>query len=377
MRFDVAIVGGGPAGLAAGIEARQQGLSAVLLERQAFPVDKACGEGLLPAGLAALDRLKVLPHLDRSDSSPFEAIRYVQEDGRFVDGPLPPPGGLGVRRLALARAMVARARECGVDLRDRTGLRAHVIEEDGVRLATDAGDVEASLLVAADGLHSPLRRAQGLERTPRGPLRYGLRRHVAMAPWGPRVEVHFSRAAEAYVTPAGAHRVGIAFLWRDGALTQRASFEALLDGFWALKERVRGAPYDSEARGAGPLRQAAVRRTKRRFALLGDAGGYVDAITGEGLTLALRAARALGEVMPAAVQLGTLASLEPYERAAREAFAAYARFSGALVWVAARPRLRRFLVNRLIETPRLFAWGVASVLSSERPPQRRSTLWWR
>ena len=106
--WDVAVVGGGPAGLAVALEAAARGLSAVVFERRAGPVDKACGEGLMPAGLAALDRLGVLAHLDRADSAAFESITYVQEDGRSVVGRLPPPGGLGVRRTALSAAMARR-----------------------------------------------------------------------------------------------------------------------------------------------------------------------------------------------------------------------------------------------------------------------------
>lgn len=368
MRFDVAIVGGGPAGLAAGIEARQRGLTAVVLERQAFPVDKACGEGLMPGGLVALERLGVLPLLDRGECWPFEAIRYVQEDGRFVDGRLPAPGGLVIRRLALSHAMVDRARAVGVDVREKTGVRAHVIAADGVRLTTDAGDLEASLLVAADGLHSPLRRAEGLELAAHGPTRHGLRRHFAIAPWGHRVEVHFAAGAEAYVSPSGPNRVGLVFLWQEGAFAEKASFEGLLAKFPALAERVRGAPFLSEARGAGPLRQEVSRRTKARFVLLGDAAGYVDAITGEGLMLAFESARALGETLQAAVQAGTVESLAPYERAVARAFAPYARLAGGLVWAAGRPRLRRFLVNRLIASRGLFTWALARAVSPTLPP---------
>src|SRR5690606_20266939 len=119
-RYDVAVVGGGPAGLAVAIHAATRGLNTVVLERASFPAHKACGEGLMPAGLAALERLGALAHLDRSQSAPFVGIRYVQEDGSTAEGLLPAPGGLGVRRVALAEALVTRAREVGAELRERT-----------------------------------------------------------------------------------------------------------------------------------------------------------------------------------------------------------------------------------------------------------------
>jgi len=352
--WDVAVVGGGPAGLAVALEAAARGFSAVVFERRMGPVDKACGEGLMPAGLAALDRLGVLAHLDRGDSATFESITYVQEDGRSVVGRLPPPGGLGVRRTALSAAMARRAREVGVDLRAGCTVRAHRVDPAGVTLDADDGPTRARLLVAADGLHSPLRHAAGLDLTPRGPRRFGLRRHVAMAPWAPTVEVHFAPGVEAYVTPAGAHRVGVAFLWEDGAVAP-VSFDALLARFPALVRRIGGAPYDSSPRGAGPLRQAASARVADRIALVGDAAGYVDAITGEGLTLAFEGAAALAAVLPSALAQGATAeALAPYARAAARSFRRYAALASLLVWTARRPRLRRAVLDRLIAAPALF-----------------------
>lgn len=363
MTSDLAIVGGGPAGLAVAVEAALRGFSATVFERRAGPVDKACGEGLMPAGLAALERLGVLSLLDRAETAAFTSITWVQEDGRSVVGRLPAPGGLGVRRLALAAAMQRRARELGVTVHGGCQVRSHRLDPDGVTLATDAGEVRARLLVAADGLHSPLRHAEGLDRPWSGPRRFGLRRHVAMRPWSSSVEVHFTPGVEAYVTPAGTHRVGLAFLWEDGQVPAPASYEKLLARFPRLRARLADAPWDSEPRGAGPFRQSATRRTKDRFVLVGDAAGYVDAITGEGLSLAFAGAAALAQALPAALAQGACASsLAPYERAMSHAFARYARVAGLLVWTARRPALRRFVVDRFIAAPRLFEWALAHAL---------------
>jgi flavin-dependent dehydrogenase len=360
MTPDIAVVGGGPAGLAVALEAARRGLSVAVFERREDPVDKACGEGLMPHGLAALERLGALAHLDRADAAPFDRIAYVQEDGRSAVGRLPAPGGLGVRRVALSRALAARAREAGVALHPRCAVRSHRIDDAGVSLETDAGPVRARLLVAADGLHSRLREAEGLSRPWVGPRRFGLRRHVALAPWSSAVEVHFAAGVEAYVTPAGRGRVGVAFLWEDGAVAP-VSFDALLARFPALGRRVAGAPWDSSPRGAGPLGQAVSARVKRRFALVGDAAGYVDAITGEGLSLAFEGAAALGAVLPEALARGATAeALAPYERAAARAFRRYARLASLLVWTARRPRLRRAVVGGLSAWPWLFERALAA-----------------
>lgn len=360
--FDIGVAGGGPAGLALAIEAATLGLSTVVLERQAFPVDKACGEGLMPAGLVALERLGVLPHLDRDECAPFLDISWVQEQGRSALGRLPSPGGLGIRRVALHAALAARARVVGVTLEEETPLRRHAIDAKGVSLHTDRGELRVQVLVAADGLHSPLRRAEGLELRASGPRRYGLRRHLRRA-WPPRVEVRFAPGVEAYVTPAGRERVGVAFLWNEAALGETASFEVLLARFPALGESLAGVPFDSEVRGAGPLLQRVSRRVKDRLVLLGDAAGYVDAITGEGLSLAFSAAHQLAELLPEALRRhGVASAFAAYERATERSFRSYARLAQALVWVADRPALRRFAVDRLSDFPGLFTFGLGRAM---------------
>jgi flavin-dependent dehydrogenase len=364
---EVAIVGAGPGGLAAGIESALRGFSTVVFDRQTPPIDKACGEGLMPKGYAALERLGVTGHLDARDCARFTAIRYVQEDGSYVDGRLAPPGGLGIRRLALSAAMAERAREVGVRLEPRCGVRSPRVRPDGVELDTDAGVCRAQLLVVADGLHSPIRKALGFQAQANVATRFGMRRHYQRSPWGDAVEVHFSNGVEAYVTPAGAARVGIAFLWEDGRAGEHPSFETLLERFPALKLKVSEAPVDSEARGAGPLFQRVSGRVADRVVLLGDAAGYVDAITGEGLSLAFDAAHVLGELLPTVLPLGaTAASLAPYAHAVDAEFREYARLAQSLLFVARRPLLRRFVLNRMVSHPVWFERTLQHLTSQSR-----------
>jgi menaquinone-9 beta-reductase len=376
MDVDVAIVGGGPAGLAAGIAAARGGLSVVILERRAQPLDKACGEGLMPAGLRVLEVLGVQPLIAPADCSRIEGIRYLQEDGTSVQGRLPGGGGMGIRRTALMDALVRRARQAGVTLLERCAPSRVERAPDAVYLDSPAGPVRAQLLVAADGLHSPLRAAQGLEvPAPAAVRRYGLRQHFQLRPWSSLVEVHYAAGVEAYVTPAGAERVGVAFLWEDGRLEGRLSFASLLDRFPALASRLAGAAPDSEARGAGPLEKRVKARTLDRFALLGDAAGYVDAITGEGLSLAFVAALGLGELLPRALQQGaTRASLAPYERLYAREFRKYALLTHGLLALARRPALRRGILRFLAPRPRLFEqllrWAMDPGTSVSLSPRR-------
>jgi flavin-dependent dehydrogenase len=358
-RIDVAIIGGGPAGLATAIGAASRGLSVEVFERRPGPLDKACGEGLMPAGLAALERLGVRALLREEDTAPFESILYVQQGAR-VEGRLPSPGGLGVRRLALVDALTKRAREVGVKLNDSTGVRGHLRVNGGVEITTDHEPLVAGVLVGADGLHSPTRSREGLAGPVALSRRFGLRRHFALTPWNRAVEVHFADGVEAYVTPAGRSRVGLAFLWEDGRMRD-ASFDTLLAHFPELQRRLSGAAFDSAPRGAGPLLQRVTRRVAERVALVGDAAGYVDAITGEGLTQAFEGAEALSRVLPEALRRnGAVDAFAPYERHAEAAFSRYARLAHSLVWTARRPALRRTVVSTLARAPWLFERALAA-----------------
>ena len=151
-----------------------------------------------------------------------------------------------------------------------------------------AAGITARYLVAADGLHSPISRTLGLDRPIRGDRhRWGLRRHFAVEPWTDFVEVHWSDRSEAYLTPVGPALVGVAVLSSD-----RGSFEEQLAAFPDLASRLTGSEAGT-VRGAGPLRRRTIRRADGRVLLVGDAAGYVDALTGEGIAVSLACARSL------------------------------------------------------------------------------------
>ena len=348
----MAIVGGGPAGLAAAIESASRGHETVVLERRSGPPDKACGEGLMPAGVAALSRLAVLDRLDRERCAPFVGIRYLQ-DGAEVAARFPRGTGLGIRRAALTEAMADRAAEAGALPRWNGVVHRVEQEAEGVRLHTSRGGIRARLVIAADGLASPIRRAAGLEDAPAESRRFGVRRHFATPPWSDHVDVHWADGVEAYVTPAGPRLVGVAFLWDERRLGPQR-FDRLLPYFPALQARLEGAPVASEDRGAGPFERRVRGRVQGRVVLLGDAAGYIDALSGEGLSLALHQAAALGPLLADAIVHGAPA-LARYEREAAAAFRRYALLTRTLLLLARSPALRRHTIRLLAANPRLFA----------------------
>ena len=358
---DVIVIGGGPAGLAAAAAVAARGLDVLLLERRELPADKACGEGLLPGGVRALEALGAARHLDPDGWSWLRAIRWIQENGRSAEARLPPPGGMGIRRLALSAALAARARGAGAEVREGAAVESHRREADGATVVLASGEeLRARVLVAADGLGSAVREREGLSGPVAAPRRFGLRRHFAIPPWTDAVEVHFSPGAEAYVTPVGARRVGLAFLFEEGTAP---GFDALLARFPALASRFAGAPFDSALAGAGPLGRRASARVLPRLLLAGDAGGSVDAITGEGVALALEEAVLLGEFLPKALSLGaTREALLPWDRAVRARHLRHAAVTRLVLGMARRPVIRRTAVSVLGRAPRLFDALVAGAV---------------
>jgi flavin-dependent dehydrogenase len=360
---DLIVVGGGPAGLATAAACARRGLDVLVLERRALPADKACGEGLMPAGVAALDALGALARVPAGERAPFAAVRWIDEDGTVAEARLPSPG-LGIRRTALSAALAAAARAAGAEVRERSAALALRPMGDAAAVETSGGEERARLVVAADGLGSALRARAGLDGAVAPARRFGLRRHYAVEPWADAVEVHFRDGVEAYVTPVGPRRVGVALLCEERALAAgpagEARFESLLARFPRLAAPLRGAEADSALLGAGPLARAACGRVAGRLVLVGDAAGYVDALTGEGLSLAFHAALALGERLPDALARGGHGdALRAYERDAARRFTRYEAVARLALGVARRPAARRRVVAGAARHPALFSRAVA------------------
>lgn len=298
----------------------------IVAEPKESPIDKACGEGLMPGGLEELTSLGVDPA-----GLPFRGIAYVSEHRRaealFRGGP-----GRGVRRTTLHASLAARAKEQDTEW-IKTRITAVEQDPDGV---TAAG-FRAKWLVAADGLHSPTRRAMGIKTVVGKPRRFGVRRHFHVPAWSEVVEVHWSPWGEAYVTPVEPDLVGVAIL---------SKHRPDLAWFPWLARRLRDAR-PGRARGSGPLRQVVSRRVAGRVLLVGDAAGYEDALTGEGISLAVK---------QAAAAVTAIVADDPasYEAAWRRITRDYRMLTRALV-LASTPRpARRAIVPACTVLPAVF-----------------------
>jgi len=355
--IDVLVAGGGPVGLATAICCASAGLSVTVAEPRTAPIDKACGEGLMPSAVRRLAALGVDP-----DGRPLRGIRYLDE-GHQADALYRHGLGRGVRRTVLHAALAARAAELAVrvlpvQVKSFTQYPGHVA----------AAGVEARYLVGADGLHSWIRRScviagetaghasgsrpsrDGRRRSGSGHARYGLRRHYRVAPWTDLVEVYWSPGAEAYVTPVAYDLVGIGLLFAKASSNDdaaRGDFEARLAVFPPLLRRLAGAAPASEVRGAGPMRQDVRLRVHGRVLLVGDASGYLDALTGEGIGVGVAQAQALAHC---------LASDRPadYERAWHRVSDPAWRLTAGLLWSRNRPLLAPRIAPAAQRLPWLF-----------------------
>ena len=285
---DVIVAGGGPAGLAAAIAARQAGLEVSLFDGARPPIDKACGEGIMPDGLAALQRLGIT--IPPSQACAFRGLRFI-DDSHNVGATFAPGVGYGIRRLLLHELMQQRAAALGVNLNwgaRVTGISAGRIEVDGKPLPF-------RWLVCADGQNSPLRNKTGLFGSGSARVRYGFRRHYRMASWTDYVEVHWAPGGQMYVTPIAPDQVCVAFITPD----LRMRFDAALPQFTILAERLAGAEIVGTTIGAVTASRQLRRVQSGRIALIGEAAGSVDAITGTGLSVAFRQAFELAAAMRA------------------------------------------------------------------------------
>lgn len=334
---EICVIGGGPAGLSAAIALSQAGYETTVIDCATPPIDKACGEGLMPSSTELLGKLGI--SIPSGIGFRFRGIRFSRARSS-VTADFPSGVGVGLRRTALHSLLIHRATELGVNL--AWGAKNVRLASGGVSVG--AQFLRCRLIVAADGQNSLLRRQTGLHDAVFEQRRYGFRRHYRIAPWSPYMEIHWGPKCQIYITPVAEDEVCVASLSRDPSWR----LDSALTLFPGLRSRLGGAPIASSEMGALSVSRVLRRVYRGNLALLGDASGSVDAVTGEGMCLAFKQSLELAE----AVQVGNLRRYQlRHRRLSRRP-----RAVGKLMLMLDRhPSLQKRALDSLARHPSVFA----------------------
>jgi menaquinone-9 beta-reductase len=344
---DVLIVGGGVAGSSLAIMLGRSGFAVHLFEKALFPREKPCGEGLMPAGVAVLQRWG----LDELvGGCHFYGVRFYFGAGsttqrRYKTFRFQSPG-LGQRRKVLDQALISCAAATpGVQV--HTGVRVDglIMERGTVKGLRVAGqEYRAPLVVAADGAQSIIRKQLGLNDGVKRE-RFGVRAHFRLAnaraqvPW---VEVFIGNKIEIYATPLPNREISVALLAEVGTLRGNtgAEFLSLCRSFPALAERLEGAEHITRPMGATPISGNTRHGSTPGAVLLGDAAGYADPVTGTGMTQALITAELLTKHLARRKRVDATC-LWSFEQQRRAILAKYKTIARIALWLSQKPNLAR------------------------------------
>lgn len=362
---DVVVVGGGPAGSAAAIFLRQRGHDVLLLDEARFPRDKVCGEGVSPEAWRLLTAMGAADDVRALRPYPLRGMELTSPDGTRFRGHYRgvPDAGFAARRRDLDACLLAAARRAGAEVRE--GARASaLIQRDGrvsgVMMSNGAGEtpVEARLVVAADGRRSMVARQLGLLREHRRLRKYAVRGYWSgVDGLGEHGEMHVVAGGYCGIAPLAATEANVTFVVDRAAMQASAGdlegfYRATLARWPRVAERLARATLTEAPRAIGPLALEARRVSVPGAALVGDAAGFYDPFTGEGVTLALRGAEILAGVADRVLR-GDGASLGEYDRLRAEATRDKFRLNRLLQRVVAWPALANSVARRLARRPDL------------------------
>jgi menaquinone-9 beta-reductase len=361
---DVVVVGGGPAGAASALFLRRRGWDVLLLDEARFPRDKVCGESVSPEAWRLLGELDLAAAVAALEPHPIRGMELTSRDGTRFQGDYGSdrPPGFAVRRERLDHALLCGARAGGVEVREAARVSDVVLAGAAVTgvVCDDVGGrraIPARLVVAADGRRSRVARRLGLLREdPR------FRRFAVRGLWdgmdglGERGEMHVARGGYCGIAPLSASFANVTFVldrrdMKPAAGRLEEFYRASLRCRWPrVAERLSGARLVGPPRAVGPLALTARRVSAPGLLLVGDAAGFYDPFTGEGITLALRSAELAAGVAHRALEDRTTGVLAAYDRtrhaATRDKFRLNRMLQGVVAWPALGDAVARRLARR-------------------------------
>ena len=329
------VIGGGPAGSAAAVTLARAGARVRVIDRAVFPRHKLCGDTLNPGALSILDRLGIGDDV-RACALPITGMT-VTGPGAEVSADYPDGlRGMSVTRRCLDQLLLNAAADAGASVETGVGISEPVIDNDrvvGVRLATRGGDVlRAPIVIAADGRGSRLAGRVNLSSYASTPRRWAFGAYFAnVTRMSARGEMHVRRGAYIGVAPLPGGLTNVSVVL-DGLGPPKGGHYArddqqtivrrALDADAVLRDRFATATQVSPVTVLGPLAVNARGAGCPGLLLAGDAAGFVDPMTGDGLRFALRggqlaAEAAMREIETGVAQHGALAEARRLEFAGK------------------------------------------------------------
>ncbi len=317
--WDVAIVGGGPAGASCAAFCARAGLRTLLFERAIFPREKVCGDCVNPAAWSVLERLGVAAEVRAAPHAKLTRVDFIDLNGRAISSSLPAgkAAEISIRRSLLDQLLLRRAESLGAEVREGETLLS-VGRGDHWKIQTERSAEEAPILVAADGRNSTVARLCNL--MPRKtPDRVAWQTHIPLPHgFGDRIVLQLLPEGYSGQAPVGENLLNLCLVSRPG---DRESIRR-----WAEKQFA--IPPAHPWRTIAPLARVALPPTAPGLFLIGDAARVVEPFTGEGIYYALRS----GELAAEAI-----ASADP-----QRYFAAHQRLYAGRLWIN---HLARFAVE--------------------------------
>ncbi|HEX4406501.1 MAG TPA: FAD-dependent monooxygenase [Polyangia bacterium] len=341
---DVLIAGAGPAGASLAVMLGRAGLSVDLFDARRFPREKPCGEGLMPSGVAVLERLGLV---EAVGGRRVAGVRY-HGFGLRAETLFPAPATmLAQRRLHLDDALVGAARATpGVRVFEDASVEGAVVERGRAVGLRVGGDLQrGGLVVGADGLGSRVRRSLGLDGHAPRSSRVGVRGHFGLATGrvsSDHLEIFLAPGHELYVAPLPDGEVLVAGLADAAALGghARAAFARWIADEPRLAALLDGATPLTDVAGRAPVAGSARAGFAPGAVLLGDAACATDPLTAGGLAHALVTAERLATYVPRALAHGD-PWLRRFDDDRRRLLRAPALLTGGLLALVRRPPLAR------------------------------------
>lgn len=340
----IGIIGGGPIGLFSALVLAKKGHAVTLIEKRTFPIDKVCGQGIMPKGHELLKSVEI--DFANHNSAPIEGITYF-DNGLELAGLLEAPG-IAVERKTLSQLLYQKCLEQKTINILQARVENVISHNQWNEVILDSGQsLEFKYLLACDGLHSHVRKCLKQEKIVLKRKRMGARFHFHDSSSKNRVEVYWDHHCEAYVTPTNEHLSEVAFLWEEPVqVPKQQPLDFFIKKFPQLQSAAEKSLNDFKI--YGPFNKVSKSLRYKNVFFVGDAYQFLDGITGEGISLGLRSAERICQ------RLSSFSLWD--ELVIKSWYLKYHIFVALALCLSRFPKWRKVLFKLLMPRKRLFSF---------------------